>query len=433
MKVAFLHPDLGLGGAERLVVDAAVELVHHGHSVDMFTAFYDRRRCFEETQSGIFNVIVAGSWFPRHILGRCLALCAYIRCILVALHIAWGHKVQYDVIIVDQVSAVIPVLKLLTSSRILFYCHFPDMLLAERRSAIKRMYRAPLDWVEQHTTGQADLVLVNSRFTAGIFASTFQRLAKRKLEPQVLYPAVAVPAASTLLAAQAGWREVLGAELAAWAQGGPLLLSINRFERKKGIALAVLALKELHAGGSDSSSGSSSATDAATAASLGVRLVLAGGYDSRLPENVEHFEELQQLVRELGLQEEVRFLPSFTDKQRSALLAACTAVIYTPQHEHFGIVPLEAMVAGRPVLAANSGGPTESVVHGVTGFLCDPTPSAFASAARQLLAQGGAKAHSMGKAARAHVVDRFSRAAFGKQLDSYIKGLVNQGEAPRAG
>ena len=73
-------------------------------------------------------------------------------------------------------------------------------------------------------------------------------------------------------------------------------------------------------------------------------------------------------------------LRSFSDEQRALLLAACTAVVYTPQHEHFGIVPLEAMAAGRPVIACDSGGPQETVLHGRTGLLCEPTPAAFAHA-----------------------------------------------------
>lgn len=87
---------------------------------------------------------------------------------------------------------------------------------------------------------------------------------------------------------------------------------------------------------------------------------------------------------------QVFLLPSFTDEQRAALLAACTAVLYTPQNEHFGIVPLEAMASGRPVIACDSGGPTESVQHGITGFLCKPSPDAFAHAMRMLLVGGPA-------------------------------------------
>ena len=85
---------------------------------------------------------------------------------------------------------------------------------------------------------------------------------------------------------------------------------------------------------------------------------------------------------------QVWLLPSFTNEQRSALLAACVAVIYTPQNEHFGIVPLEAMAAGKPVIACSSGGPKESVLPGVTGFLSDPTPGHSAQAMGKLLVGG---------------------------------------------
>ncbi len=57
--------------------------------VDVFTAHHDRSRCFSETVDGSFPVIVAGAWFPRSILGKAHALCAYVRCLLVAMHIAW--------------------------------------------------------------------------------------------------------------------------------------------------------------------------------------------------------------------------------------------------------------------------------------------------------------------------------------------------------
>ena len=50
--VAVLHPDLGLGGAERLVVDAAAELAARGHEVVVFTGHHDEARCFAETVGG---------------------------------------------------------------------------------------------------------------------------------------------------------------------------------------------------------------------------------------------------------------------------------------------------------------------------------------------------------------------------------------------
>ena len=51
--------------------------------------------------------------------------------------------------------------------QVLFYCHFPDLLLAQKRSGLHALYRAPLDAVEEFTTGQAHQILVNSKYTQG--------------------------------------------------------------------------------------------------------------------------------------------------------------------------------------------------------------------------------------------------------------------------
>ena len=49
-RIGFIHPDLGIGGAERLVVDAAVGLQKAGHDVTIYTAHHDPGHSFEETQ-----------------------------------------------------------------------------------------------------------------------------------------------------------------------------------------------------------------------------------------------------------------------------------------------------------------------------------------------------------------------------------------------
>lgn len=154
--------------------------------------------------------------------------------------------------------------------------------------------------------------------------------------------------------------------------------------------------------------------------------MLAGGYDPRLAENVEHLRELEELAERLGVRRQVHFLPSFSDRQRAWLLAACVAVLYTPQREHFGIVPLEAMAAGHPVVACDSGGPKESVLSGRTGFLCEPQPGPWADAMEALMAGGAAE--RLGAAARQHVQSKFSRAAFGQELNRCVVELA---AAPR--
>ena len=61
--------------------------------VDVYTAYHDRNRCFPETIGGAFPVIQAGNWFPRSFDNRLHAFCAYIRCTLAAIWLAWcAHR-----------------------------------------------------------------------------------------------------------------------------------------------------------------------------------------------------------------------------------------------------------------------------------------------------------------------------------------------------
>jgi alpha-1,3/alpha-1,6-mannosyltransferase len=92
-----------------------------------------------------------------------------------------------------------------------------------------------------------------------------------------------------------------------------------------------------------------------------VQLAMIGGYDPKNVENIEHFEELNELCKSLNLSEKVVFLKSPSDEMKIKLLRRCQVLLYTPSNEHFGIVPLEAMYSRKPVIAVNSGGPTETV------------------------------------------------------------------------
>ena len=158
LRVAFAHPDLGIGGAERLVVDAALGLRGRGHDVTIYTARHDPRRCFDETRDGTLRVVVAGDWLPKRILGRCYALCASRRMVAVALRAARDGP---DVVVVDQVATAVPVARAACAAPVVFYCHYPDKLLCvNRQNPLTRLYRAPLDWGEETCTGLADVVLV---------------------------------------------------------------------------------------------------------------------------------------------------------------------------------------------------------------------------------------------------------------------------------
>jgi alpha-1,3/alpha-1,6-mannosyltransferase len=145
--------------------------------------------------------------------------------------------------------------------------------------------------------------------------------------------------------------------------------------------------------------------------------VLAGGYDPRIKENIDYHAELEELARSLDLgPDQVTLLRSPSDAEKVWLLHRADCLLYTPTNEHFGIVPLEAMYCGTPVLAANSGGPRETVVDGVTGWLREPTSQAFGAALRDIL-RHKEQLGAVGAAGRRRVQDHFSFPAFATNLD----------------
>ncbi|KAI3466038.1 hypothetical protein Pfo_022701 [Paulownia fortunei] len=391
LNIAIIHPDLGIGGAERLIVDAAVELSSNGHNVHIFTSHHDKTRCFEETVSGTFPVTVYGAFLPRHIFYRLHAVCAYLRCIFVALCVLFLYP-SFDIILADQVSVVIPLMKMKKLSKVVFYCHFPDMLLAQHTTILRRIYRKPINFLEEITTGMADLILVNSKFTASTFAKTFKHLSSRGVRPAVLYPAVNVDQ----------FEEPNATKLS--------FLSINRFERKKNIELAISAFAMLYNSQQDFLQGDKKNE---------LSLIVAGGFDKRLRENVEYLEELKDLAEREGVSHRLQFITSCPTSERNTLLSQCLCVLYTPKDEHFGIVPLEAMAAHKPVIACNSGGPVETIKSGVTGYLCDPSPQEFSMAMANFI-RDPQMSKTMGREARQHVVQSFSTKIFGQHLNAYI-------------
>ena len=81
--------------------------------------------------------------------------------------------------------------------------------------------------------------------------------------------------------------------------------------------------------------------------------------------------ELKQLAEGCS---NIRFTSWQSDSQLAELLGSCRAAIYIPQEEDFGMSPLEAMAAGKPVIGVSEGGLLETIIDGVTGTLLPSPP-----------------------------------------------------------
>jgi len=249
-------------------------------------------------------------------------------------------------------------------------------------------------FIQNWTTCLADRILVNSAFTK----SVFEKHISSKIPVQILYPTIPdqLPSASNA------------------DEKSINFLSINRFERKKNLSLAIEAFARLHQSLQNSSSKS-------------IHLFMIGGYDPRLNENVEYFDELNQLATKHNLNSNlITFVRSFSDEQKREYLSKCHCVLYTPSFEHFGIVPLEGMQAGRPVIATATGGPLETILDGKTGYLCkEPLEENFARRMKEFVINENLS-KQMGEQGKQHVQQKFSFEPFRKQLNEHVEELLSQ-------
>jgi alpha-1,3/alpha-1,6-mannosyltransferase len=362
---------------------------------------------------------------PSTILGRFWILCAILRQVHLILQIILFSdelkQLAPSSFFLDQLSAGIPLLRLLQPRpRVIFYCHFPDKLLAKKGGLLKALYRGPFDWLESWSTGCSDTIVVNSNFTKSIFGEAFPSLKHR--EPGVVYPCVDTNVDESIEATPL-WKNK------------KVLLSINRFEKKKDVALAIRAFAGLSPREREDG-----------------RLVIAGGYDPKVAENVTTYTELCGLSDSLKLKHataktiitaqaipddiSVLFLHSVPNAFKATLLSTSRLLVYTPRNEHFGIVPLEAMLVGTPVLAANEGGPTETVVSGQTGWLRDVSKVQDWTEVMRIALEDGdgeQRMKEMGKWGRDRVVAEFSTEKLAERLESEIGAMMRKSARPPLG
>ena len=118
----------------------------------------------------------------------------------------------------------------------------------------------------------------------------------------------------------------------------------------------------------------------------GAELHVAGGPEASALAADPEAQRLRALAERLGVADRLVLRGRVGRDAMPALLRSADAVVCVPWYEPFGIVPLEAMACGVPVIATAVGGQKDSVVHGVTGVHVPPRePTALARAMRQLL------------------------------------------------
>jgi len=124
------------------------------------------------------------------------------------------------------------------------------------------------------------------------------------------------------------------------------------------------------------------------------------------------------------LRQRVVYLGFRPDVER--VIGAADVVVCSSHFEGYGVVNIEAMACGKPVVSTNRGGPSETVVDGETGFLAPPgDPAALASRVIQLLRDPDLR-RRLGAAGRTRVEAQFSGASNAAQFSRVLERVLGR-------
>ena len=147
----------------------------------------------------------------------------------------------------------------------------------------------------------------------------------------------------------------------------------------------------------------------------GFKLIIAGQVDKG---SKAYY---QKIIDMCSVNPGIEIIKDPSEDNLAQLYKDCCAVLNTTLNEDWGLVPLEAMAYGKPVIAVNQGGPKESILHNKTGFLVEPTVKGFAEV-MTLLANDKGLVLNIGKEARAHSL-KYDWSNFINHIDEYLDSL----------
>ena len=182
----------------------------------------------------------------------------------------------------------------------------------------------------------------------------------------------------------------------AWPRGvRRRLVCIGRLVERKGVDTVVEALTRLP----------------------DTELVVAGGPAVEELADDPEAKRLRSVARDLAVDDRLELVGSVDHGDVPALLRSADVVVATPWYEPFGIVPVEAMACGRPVVGSAVGGLLDTVADGISGLLVPPYDAAAVAAAVRCLLDDPELHARFGRAARLRAVARYGWSRVARQTE----------------
>jgi glycosyltransferase involved in cell wall biosynthesis len=151
-----------------------------------------------------------------------------------------------------------------------------------------------------------------------------------------------------------------------------------------------------------------------------LKLVGSGGEESAV----------RELTERLGLVHRVEFIPWAARDRMASIIGSCSVLVLPSLVETFGIVLIEAMACGKPVLASDIPGPRNIVSPGYNGMLARPEDVGDLSRKLLHLLEDPEMRRRMGERGRTEVEARYTFRAVGGMYENILKEVVRETSKP---
>jgi len=392
-KIAIIHCSfIYRGGGERIVMEEVLGLRKGGYEVECFAPVLDKEKCYpdliEEIQVKTFLPQLP-SFFPLR-----YALVMVLTSLLIPFFVFRLKK--FDLLIgANQPGAWLAfVCAKMLKKPYLVYLNHPNRILYPRADEnwhsvvdfyvldkILKLFRPLIAFLDRLSIASADSVLTNGFFI------------RQEIEQTYSIKTIPCPSGTRILQENIPSKKI--------DSPAPFLLFIGRHEAWKKIEWAIEAFAQIK--------------DEFPS----LLLIIPGP-------STPYTAKLKEMVAKLKLSHQVLFPGTINQKQLEQLYRRATVFVFPSPKEDFGIVVLEAMSAGTPVVAWNKGGPTDSVIDGETGFLAKPYEITDFAQKIALLLRDPALRFKMGERAIEHVKKNFSWEKHCAILEKEIKKALTK-------
>lgn len=382
LRIAFVDVDMSpRTGSRRFTCEVASQLQAMGHEVGIFTSRLDKQRCFRQCLSLPVDVVSSRSSSQEgsaSVLARAMRKCG--KSAIINLAKCYG----YDMLETDFALKTSEKIVSMGYEAVLYQYHgehwlFPVFYhLNEAKGAVYLNMVPPRPRPDalpfQESTLERRIV---DRMVSLPFVSRFEKASLRNVALFI------TPSEYQLQ--QARVQGVIGQKKAAVVPLGvdhsefcptgeeePFALYVGRIHPHKSVELAMMSMKNVN---SDYS------------------LVIAGDVDEG---NVQYVERLLSLAEELKISDRVELILHPSERRIVRLMQSCSVFLFPSTIDTFGLVVLEAIACGKPVVACNRGGVPEIVRD--AGFVVEPDVAQWKEVVTRLLSDSELR-HAMGQRA----------------------------------